>query len=231
MISVIIPVYNTPALLHECLESVFEQTYKDIEVLVVDDGSKQPEKIKAVVDDFSVDVFIQQRNFGAPRARNLGFEASTGSYVLFLDADIVLEPQALEKLLAALKQSDADFSYCAYNFGWKKFPTIPFDPTKLTQYNYIHTSSLLRRDVFVGFDESLKRFQDWDLWLTIVANGGKGIGLTQVLFHITTTHGTMSSWLPKSIYNLPWPLFGYTPKAVGSYIAHRETIRAKHNLD
>ncbi|HQA64128.1 MAG TPA: hypothetical protein PK085_03445, partial [bacterium] len=103
------------------------------------------------------------------------------------------------------------------------FKLWPFDPAKLKKMPYIHTSSLIRREFFPGFDENLKKFQDWDLWLTILERGGQGIWLEQSLFSIKSG-GTMSSWLPKIFYQLPWL------KKVKAYRQAERIIKIKHNL-
>lgn len=230
MISVIVPVYNNYKTLSACLSSVYAQTHEDIEVVVVDDGSAYPERIKAIVSSYPVDCFIRQENKGAPHARNRGFSASHGEYVIFLDADIVLFPETLSAMRHALDGGDASFCYGAYKRGWKTMRFVPFDPALLREFNYIHTTSLLKRSWFFGFDERLKRFQDWDLWLTVVERGGKGEGIDRILFEIVETRGTMSSWLPGFVYRIPWPVFGYMPAAVRNYYRAREVIRKKHGF-
>ena len=230
MISIIIPVFNNYTTLPKCLAGVFKQTYKDIEVIVVDDGSENPDRILQITKEYPQVKYIRQKNQGAPAARNRGFAESKGQFLLFLDADIVLKKDALAEMLAALKKSSAAFCYSAFRLGWKKFALVEFDLEKLKKTNYIHTSSLIKREVFPGFDESLKKFQDWDLWLTLVEKGYFGVGINKVLFKIIDTHGTMSVWLPKFIYKLPWPLFGFTPKALKSYQQAEKIIKQKHNL-
>jgi len=166
MISVIIPVYNNYKTLGPCLSSVVRQTWQDIEVIVVDDGSLYSEKIRKIVAKFPNVKLIRQSNKGAPAARNKGFTESKGEYLLFLDADIILQEKALEKMIKKLSSSEASFCYSAFRLGWKKYKLVEYDYEKLKQFNYIHTSALIKRQFFPGFDESLKKFQDWDLWLT-----------------------------------------------------------------
>ncbi len=230
MISVIIPVYNNYTTLGACLASVFAQSFDDIEVIVVDDGSDNVEKIAAIVQQYPVNYFIQQHNQGAPKARNVGFEQSSGSCVIFVDSDVVLNKQCLERMYEVLTASQADFCYSGFKFGFKKHAMVPFSFSTLREYNYIHTTSLLRRASFPGFDESLSRFQDWDLWLTICANGGTGKGIDEVLYSVATQHNTMSSWLPKVAYQLPWPILGYEPKQIKEYKAAQCIITTKHTI-
>ena len=88
-VSIIIPVYNAEKYLHECLESICSQTYNNIEILCVDDGSTDmsAETIKTFQKEDKRIVLIQQTNQYAGVARNNGFDAAKGEYVVFLDAD------------------------------------------------------------------------------------------------------------------------------------------------
>jgi hypothetical protein len=89
---------------------------------------------------------------------------------------------------------------------------------------YIHTSSLIRRADFPGFDETLKKFQDWDLWLSIAESGGKGVWIDKMLFSVAPG-GSMSDWLPAIAYRL----LPFLP-AVKKYNKARLIIKKKHGL-
>lgn len=230
MISVIIPVYNNQNTLQSCLKSVDNQTFENLEVVVVDDGSSYFDKTKSVVSEFKNIKLVKQENQGAPAARNRGFRESKGDFVIFLDADIVLKPDALAQMHSKLITSKEAYCYSAYRRGWKKYRFINFDLELLKKINYIHTSSLIKRSVFPGFDEGLKKFQDWDLWLTLAENNYFGIGINKILFKIIDTHGTMSRWYPKFFYKINWPVLGFTPKMIKKYYQAKEIIKAKHNL-
>ena len=230
MISVIIPTFNKPEVLKKCLQALQEQTWTDFEIIVVDDGSNDKEGVRNIVEQFSVTQFIQQSNQGAPRARNEGFKASNGEYVIFLDDDVVLKPQALEKMYNVIEYSQVDFVYSSFKLGLKKMPSQVFDINSLRKMNDIHTSSLIKRSSFPGFDESLKRFQDWDLWLTITSRGGKGQFINEFLFEIIDTNGTISTWWPSFVYKLPWPILGFFPKSIKWYLDAVDIIRKKHGI-
>ncbi|MFA7365471.1 MAG: glycosyltransferase family A protein, partial [Patescibacteria group bacterium] len=154
MISIIIPVYNGEKTLIETIKSIEKQSYRDFEVLIVNDGSS--DKTLEVFEKFSNNYklennyyFINQENKGAPAARNRGFKDSRGEYLLFCDADATLKPNTLEKMLKTL-ENDPTASYCYSSFlrGKKTFKLSPFDPEKLKKMPYIHTMSLIRREHF-----------------------------------------------------------------------------------
>lgn len=225
MISVIIPAYNATKTIGACLKSVFAQSYKDIEVIIVNDGSTDDlnSALLCVTGKF---VVYEQDNQGAPAARNFGFKQSHGESVIFLDADIIMNPKMLEKLHLALKADPkAAFAYSSFYWGWKKFKLWLFSYEKLKEMPYIHTSALIRREVFPGFDIGIKKFQDWDLFLTIAENDGKGVFIAEPLFKVTAK-GTMSSWLPSFVYRLPFLRF----RAKDKYLEAKEIIRKKHRI-
>ncbi|MFA5880338.1 MAG: glycosyltransferase family A protein [Candidatus Margulisiibacteriota bacterium] len=230
MISVIIPTYNHKNELPRCLSSLEKQTYKDIEIIVVDDGSDYD--VVEVIKYFPTVKFFKLNHQGAPAARNFGFTKSIGQYVIFLDDDVVMQPETLEKMKNVLNiNQDISYVYSTFKIGRKIMKFYQFQPTLLKQFNYIHTSSLMRREVFTGFDVNLKKFQDWDLWLTLLANNKYGKGINEVLYKIINPRaGHMSTWLPKFVYKLPWPIFGFIPKILDEYFQAKEIIKTKHNL-
>ncbi|MEI6288691.1 MAG: glycosyltransferase family A protein [bacterium] len=224
-ISIIIPAYNCAKTIDQCLTSIFKQTFKDFEVIVINDGSK--DDLDNVIKPWLEKIkYIKQENQGAPIARNNGFKESTGEYVIFLDADIIAKPSMMEKLLFALeKNPNISYSYSSFIFGWKKFKLWKFDSEKLKQMPYIHTSALIRREHFPGFDVTLKKFQDWDLWLTMLKQGHTGIWVDEVLFR-AVSGGTMSSWLPSFVYKLSF----VKTKTKDKYEKAMEIIKIKHHL-
>lgn len=229
-ISIIIPVYNHAKALAPCLQSIKNQTVGvgGLEIIIVNDGSTditQPElEAKVQLFNFSTIQLIYQSNQGAPVARNNGFKQSTSQYILFCDADVVMKPDMLEKMVKVLDENpNVSYVYSAFKFGRKKFRLWEFDVEKLKQMPYIHTTSLIRREHFPGFDPSLKRLQDWDLWLTMLEQGHVGKWITEVLFKVTSG-GTMSKWLPSFVVNFK---FG---KKAKQYQESVQTVKQKHKL-
>ncbi len=232
MISVIIPVYNQADKITKTLESLVNQSYQDFEVIIVNDGSR--DNLDEVLEKFlnrtkSNNTFfiIHQANQGAPAARNNGWRKSRGQYLLFCDADAVLVPNALELMLNELNSHpESSYVYSSFMWGSKLFKLGPFDADKLRQAPYIHTMSLIRRNDFptVGWDESIKKLQDWDLWLTMLEQGHGGLWINQVLFKVSPG-GTISSWLPAAAYKL----FPFLP-AVKRYNEAMKIVKVKHNL-
>ena len=113
-ISVIIPAFNVQPYIRKSLNSVLNQTYKNLEVILVDDGST--DKTGAICDEYaqmdSRVAVIHQQNAGLSSARNVGIEQAKGEWVAFLDSDDWIEPQMYEILLKVAHNSDADISTC-----------------------------------------------------------------------------------------------------------------------
>lgn len=229
-VSVIIPAYQHAAELPPCLDSLLRQTFSNFEVIVVDDGSTDDtaERVKPYLDRVK---YIRQENRGAPAARNRGAVEARGEFLLFLDADAVLRRDALELLVDALdRDPGAAYAYSSFAFGWKRFQLWPFDGEVLKRQNYIHTSALIRRERFPGFDESVRRFQDWDLWLTMFENGDRGVFVNELLMRFRPRRDGISNWVPGLIYRLPWRRFGFRSRNLEKYEAARAVVAAKHRL-
>lgn len=232
VISVIIPTYQHAGSLNACLDSVFAQTYEHIEVIVVDDGSTDntQEVLMPYADRITL---MEQENQGSQKARMRGFDASRGAYVLFCDADVVLRSDMIELMhRTLLDHPEASYAYCGFTFGWKTFHPVAFAAERLKRHNYIHTTSLIRRDAFPGFDPAITRLQDWDLWLTMLGQGNVGIVVPEILFHarIDGTSRIGTAWMPSLMYALPWQWIGWRPKRLRMYEEAREIIAQKHHL-
>ncbi|OIO51541.1 hypothetical protein COY93_00515 [Candidatus Uhrbacteria bacterium CG_4_10_14_0_8_um_filter_58_22] len=230
-ISIVIPAYQHARELPACLDSVFGQAYRDFEVIVVDDGSTDgtEETLRPFLSRLT---YIRQENRGANAARNRGYREACGRLVLFCDADIVMKPDCLEKMVRALElRSDAAYAYCSFMYGWKKFRLWPFDPARLRRMNYIHTTSLIRREHFPGFDESIRKLQDWDLWLTMLERGQSGTWIPEYLFVAIPHLGGISTWVPGIFYRIPWIRLGLRMRAVERFREAEAIIKEKHHLN
>jgi glycosyltransferase involved in cell wall biosynthesis len=189
-VSVIIPAYNAQAFIAETLKSVLAQTYQNLEVLVVDDGSS--DQTAKIVQTFAVQdsrvQLLQQANSGVAAARNLAIQNATGEYIAPIDADDIWYPQNLEKQVQCLMKSPPSVGLC---YAWsldidendnltggfynattagEVFPTLIYQ-----QFLCNASASVIRRECFekVGYYNTEMRKQgaqgceDWDLYLRI----------------------------------------------------------------
>ena len=119
-VSIIIPVYNTGNYLYKCVESVLNQTYKDIEIIIIDDGSK--EETAQICDEIAKEDkrirLIHKQNEGVSVARNIGLDMVTGDYVGFIDSDDWIDLDMFESLVCEMEEYDADIVMCDATTIW-----------------------------------------------------------------------------------------------------------------
>lgn len=116
IISIIIPIYNVEKYIHRCVDSVINQTYTDLEIILVDDGS--PDNCGKICDEYAKKdnriKVIHKENGGLSDARNHGIESAIGEWLFFLDSDDWIYPQTIENLYAAAIENNVSVSMCAY---------------------------------------------------------------------------------------------------------------------
>ena len=116
MISVIVPVYNTGIFLSKCIQSILDQTYSNIEIICINDGST--DNSLEILNEFASKdkriIVISQENSGVSSARNRGLEIATGDYISFVDSDDSLAPNMYSVLIELMQKYDADIAHCGY---------------------------------------------------------------------------------------------------------------------
>ncbi len=121
-VSVIIPVYNVEQYLHESLNSVLRQTYEQLEIIIINDGST--DQSGKMCNDFSQSdariILINQENQGLSAARNHGLEIASGEYIFFLDSDDWIETKTIETMVDALENAGADIVWSGINYVYAK---------------------------------------------------------------------------------------------------------------
>ena len=122
-VSIVVPVYNVEKYITECLESLIAQTYTNLEILIIDDGSTDSSGV--ISDEFAgkdsrIRVF-HKKNEGLSAARNFGLERVTGDYISFIDSDDYIDHTFVEKLLQCLIENEADMAFCNYYYCWEKY--------------------------------------------------------------------------------------------------------------
>ncbi|MDR3178690.1 MAG: glycosyltransferase [Oscillospiraceae bacterium] len=173
IISVIVPIYNVEKFLLKCLKSIDKQTFKEKEVILINDGSE--DSSGRIAKEFALRrnnfFFIDKKNEGLSAARNTGLEVARGEYISFIDSDDFVHPKFLERLYELLKRHKSDISYCNYFLYFPesklKF-SYPFSPIKsvysaekalkkLISANTLHSfawNKLYKKSLFV--DNSIK---------------------------------------------------------------------------
>ncbi|MCI9422793.1 glycosyltransferase family 2 protein [Sporofaciens musculi] len=175
MISVVIPTYNRKEKLPKCIESVLSQSYKNIEVLVVDDASTDgTEELFREFGDSRLHYLRYETNRGACYARNYGAKRAKGELLAYQDSDDVWHTDKLKKQYEFLCISGADMCFCGMNRmseGGSRFyyPVHPFHPENaleefLAENRASTQTMLMYKKVWeqLQFDENIRRYQDWD---------------------------------------------------------------------
>jgi glycosyltransferase involved in cell wall biosynthesis len=179
LVSVIVPCFNGGTFIAEAIESALHQTYRPLEVIVVDDGSTDGSS--SVIDSFGSRIkVIRQRNRGLPSARNAGIAASHGTYVAFLDCDDYWHMDFASRMVAALEESGAAIAYCGWQNiglpGQRGDPFVPPDYESDSRKLFLLVSgvrwpvhaAMVRRDVIDelgGFDPKWTSCEDFEFWI------------------------------------------------------------------
>jgi glycosyltransferase involved in cell wall biosynthesis len=203
--SIVIPCFNHADYLAEAIDSALAQTYPAVEVIVVNDGSTDNSEVVALAYGDRIR-YIRQDNAGLPAARNTGIRWARGDYILFLDADDILDGDFVAKCMRVLDaHPEAGFVYPQRRLfgresGESRFP--PYDVAELKKSNYISAVSLIRASVLHvhTFDETFTwGWEDWDFFLTLAEHGITGILLDEPLFSYRR-HADKSSMLDSLLY-------------------------------
>lgn len=190
-ISVVIPCYNTrPDFIAETLDSLDHQSFRDFEVIVVDDGSNDPDTLAYLAGLGERVQLIRQDNKGLPAARNTGFRAARGALVLPLDSDDFLASDFLEKARSALHATpEAAFS-CAWITlegeaeGILRKGYNLFEQLFLNQLPYCLLMQRSAWEAVGGYDETMRQgYEDWEFNIRLGVNGYLGTVVAEPLFH------------------------------------------------
>jgi glycosyltransferase involved in cell wall biosynthesis len=191
-VSVVIPCYNSGEFLDEAVQSALAQTWPNLEVVIVDDGSTDQSTLRLLEEArWPRTRIFRQANAGPAAARNHAVREASGSYILPLDADDTIEPTYVEKAAAVLEaRPDVGCVYCkARKFGAERGPwNLPvYTLRELVIDNVIFVTSLYRKEDWEsvgGYNEKLRHgVEDYDFWVKIVHLGRDVVQLEDSLFN------------------------------------------------
>ena len=138
LISIIVPIYQVEKYLEKCINSIIAQTYKNLEIILVDDGST--DSCPAICDRFQAEdsriKIIHQENGGLSHARNVGLEHATGNFIGFVDSDDWIEPNMYEVLMSALQETGADIAVCNRQMETSDSKPVSIDTTSCKRKLY-----------------------------------------------------------------------------------------------
>lgn len=193
MVSVIIPAYNVEKYIEKCLTSILEQSYKNIEIIVVDDGStdKTREYIEKNSQLDNRIKIINQTNAGVSAARNSGIKISRGEFLVFVDGDDYLAPDYVEYMLSLIKHTGSDF--CLSKSCYTKSGEAQVEKESIEKLKPEDaTALLLSPNVIVGcWNKIFKRslIVDNNVWFSTTLFYGEGLTFITTLAQISKTVG------------------------------------------
>ena len=212
MISVIVPVYKVEPYLNQCVESILAQTYTDLEILLVDDGS--PDRCRQICDEYEKQDYrvkvIHTENHGLAATRNVGLQYATGEYIGFIDSDDWIKPEMYEMLLRRLHEAEYDIIVCGYDIisdkksaEWKP-AEIAYDHDEAlislidekinnAVWNKLYSKELLQRSIVDGvlFPEG-NNYEDVAVMHRIVDNAKSVAMISEVLYHYRIRAGSIT---------------------------------------
>jgi GT2 family glycosyltransferase len=205
-LSVVIPAYDAAGTIETAARSAATQVDVDVDVIVVDDGSR--DDTAAVARAVSGVTVIQQHNAGPAAARNTGIRAARGSYVAFLDADDRLLPGWAGAVIGLLETgaqiavtdtliADAASGEPISRYSQEvQFPPADEQRWRVLKENFLPSTACLSKatvEATGGFDESLRGVEDWDLWIRIITAGGRAARDERALSVYARGHASVSS--------------------------------------
>lgn len=225
-VSIIVPVYGVEKYFDECIESLLHQTYTNIEVLIIDDGTKDNCGKKAddyAKKDFRVKVYHKE-NRGLSSARNIGLEVATGDYYCFVDSDDYVSETFVEKLINAAVTKGADMVFCNYYSHYKN-KSLPshrlslitqesfFTPEKYLECLYVNSgvfsmvwNKIFRKDVFKNLRFADMICEDAQILLSVIDNCKTIYYIPDVMYYYRRRRSGIMGEKKEGIllYNMKW---------------------------
>ena len=209
LVSIITPSYNSSKFIKDCVASVFSQTYKNWEMIIVDDCSE--DNSKEIISELStkdkrIKPIFLETNVGAAEARNTAIRQSKGKYVAFLDSDDLWNPKKLEIQLSFMNKNDIVFSYTNYQLmseNGEDISNFISAPEKMTYDSYLKNTIIGCLTVIIDREKSgefempnIRSSHDMALWLLIMRRGFTAYGLDENLarYRVVSTSNTASKW-------------------------------------
>ncbi len=210
LVSIIIPCFNGGTTLEKTVESAKAQTWPHTEIIIIDDGSTDQLTLR-VLNAIPDVVLIRQPNLGLPAARNAGFRAARGEYVLPLDSDDQIEPEMIATLMKAIESNAHNgFAYCDARLEGEASGTLQkhynfFEQLFLNQLPYC---LLVPRKIWFdagGYDETMRSgYEDWEFNIRLGRHGYHGLRIPMPLFRYRVSSSGMLISKSNHLHGLLW---------------------------
>jgi len=209
LVSIITPSYNSSKFIEECIDSVISQTFKNWEMIIVDDcsndNSREIISYLSTKDERLKSIFLE-KNIGAAAARNIAIREANGRYIAFLDADDIWKADKLEKQIKFMNKKDIAFSFTSYQpiaeDGIEKYSVIQA-PKKMSYHSYLKNTIIGCLTVVIDRERTgdfqmpnIRSSHDMALWLLIMKRGFSAFGLDKNLafYRVVSTSNTSKKW-------------------------------------
>jgi glycosyltransferase involved in cell wall biosynthesis len=235
LVSVIIPTHNRETVLPRALQSALGQTYRNLEIVVVDDASTdRTRELLRAIPDRRLRLLEHQERRGASAARNTGLRSCQGEYVSFLDSDDEWLPHKLETQITAMQEKNQKFCFCQFRIlsgagVWEIMPLAPYRGGSLLEYLVCDGGSLatpslvVHHSIKVFFDETLPVAQDYDWVLQVFQSTQDLLFIPQPLFYVHRDVPQRISAHQEPLYEMAKP---FTAKYWDEIEAHPRVKRA-----
>jgi teichuronic acid biosynthesis glycosyltransferase TuaG len=221
LISIIMPAYNCEKYVEEAINSVLAQSYRNWELIVIDDGSVDNTRniiTEYLQNDFRISLLSNEKNIGVSAARNRGIDFAKGKWIAFLDSDDMWTPYKLEKQIEAVEENNAEFIFTGSSYineEGKPYKGIFEVPEKvsykrLKKQNVISCSSvLINKKYFINIKmEGNDMHEDYAVWLRILRTGITAYGVNEPLL-IYRIHRNSRSWNKIKTINMTYKVFRF----------------------
>lgn len=202
-VSIIIPMHNSSLHIEECINSVLNQSYKELEIIAVDDKSTDNTiQIVEQIKDERIRLVKLENNVGAAKARNKGIDLAVGNYICFLDSDDYWQLDKLEKQVNFMEKNNYTFIYGGYQFFNKTRTHVAHVPEKINYKQALRNTTIFTSTVMFNMSHlkkediympNIKRGQDTATWWQVLKKGITAYGIDEVLAFYRVGEKSLSS--------------------------------------
>ena len=211
-VSVVVPCYNGGPFIDQLLASLAAQTFRDFEIIIVDDGSTDPATVSKLDSLPSAVRVVRQQNLGLPGARNTGFRTARAALVLPLDCDDTIEPTYLAETVLSLGAAPAEVAfvvtYVRFVGARSGIGECYFNPFDLLFGNQLVCCMLMRKAAWQavgGYDETMRDgYEDWEFAIRLSRNGYRGIAIEKPLFNYRISQAGMMMTHSSRMHGALW---------------------------
>ena len=212
-VSIIVPVYNVEKYLSKCIDSILAQTFKDFELILIDDGS--PDDCGKIIDEYAGKdnriVVVHQENAGVSAARNAGLKIARGTYIGFVDPDDYIDSEMYATMISKIKETGADIACCAFDRISENDETIRNNNAdfsgELSRFEFLrhlfdaprtilggNCNKLFYREMTSKYDEQLTMCEDYVFLLDYSNNMSKAFFINKPFYHYRERAGSVDSY-------------------------------------